>query len=340
MPASVCLIVNPSAGGGRAARVAPMAERALRGHGLEVRREDTIHLDHARELAAQAASAGETTVTVGGDGLIGACADQLRHTPEAPLGVIPGGRGNDLARVLGIPTGTEAAAAIIAAGHTRRVDLGFVEAAGDGGDAAGASARAGRAFVGIASAGFDSDANRIANEAPSWLGGLVYVYGALRALLAWRPTRVELELVLGPAPGAGDGREPVRERHSFLAFSVGAANSKAYGGGMLAAPDALLDDGQLEVVVLEHTSRLAFLTRILPKVFKGTHVSEPGVHVFRARELLLSADRPFTMYADGDPIAELPVRVRALAGAITMLVPAGPSAAFRAPSTPPRADGG
>jgi diacylglycerol kinase family enzyme len=170
--------------------------------------------------------------------------------------------------------------------------------------------------VGIASAGFDSDANRIANEAPARLGGLVYVYGALRALAAWRPARMELEL------------DPPGERHSFSAFSIGACNSKAYGGGMLAAPDALLDDGLLEVVVVESRSKLAFLTRILPKMFNGTHVHEPGVHVFRAHTLSLSADRPFTMYADGDPIAELPVRVRALKGAVTMLVPAEPSAAF------------
>jgi len=97
---------------------------------------------------------------------------------------------------------------------------------------------------------------------------------------------------------------------------------------MRAAPDALLDDGLLEVVVLESVSKLRFLTRILPKVFKGTHVREPGVHVFRAREIALSADRPFTMYADGDPIGELPLRVRALRGAITMIVPAQPGSAF------------
>ena len=290
--------------------MAPAAERALRERGLAVTRVDTRDLDHARLLAAQAAEAGQTSVTVGGDGLIGACADALRRHPGAILGVIPGGRGNDLARVLGIPNDAEGAAAIIAEGHLRRLDLGLVQGERE--------ESAGRAFVGIASAGFDSDANRIANEAPAWLGQLVYVYGALRALAAWRPTRLEIELSI-------DGR---REQRVFSAFSIGAANSKAYGGGMLAAPAALLDDGLLEVVVMENVSKLAFLTRILPKVFKGTHVNEPAVHVFRASELAVSADRPFTMYADGDPIAELPVRVRALTGAITMHVPAQPGAAF------------
>jgi YegS/Rv2252/BmrU family lipid kinase len=321
VPAPLCLIVNPAAGGGRAGRTAPEAERALRERGQEVRRADTRDLDHARELATEAAGRGETIVALGGDGLIGAIADALRHAPGAVLGVIAGGRGNDLARVLGIPEDPGQAAAVIAAGNTRPVDLGLVEGEppatlGPGTAGATGTASGGRAFVGIASAGFDSDANRIANEAPARLGGLVYVYGALRALAAWRPARMELEL------------DPPGERHSFSAFSIGACNSKAYGGGMLAAPDALLDDGLLEVVVVESRSKLAFLTRILPRMFNGTHVHEPGVHVFRAHTLSLSADRPFTMYADGDPIAELPVRVRALKGAVTMLVPAEPSAAF------------
>jgi YegS/Rv2252/BmrU family lipid kinase len=237
-------------------------------------------------------------------------ADTLRELPDAVLGVIPGGRGNDLARVLEIPDDVQAAAAIVADGHTRRVDLGLVE-----GQRPGAG---GQAFVGIASAGFDSDANRIANDAPAWLGGLVYVYGALRALAQWRPAHFEIEL------------DPPGERLGFSAFSVGAANSKAYGGGMRAAPDAMLDDGLLEVVILESVGKLTFLTKILPKVFSGTHVREPGVNVFRAHEITLSADRPFTMYADGDPIGELPVRVRALQGAITMLTPrvCGADAAF------------
>jgi len=312
VPAPVCLIVNPAAGGGRAARVAPVAERALRTHGLTLRRSDTRDLDHARELAAEAVALGETVVVLGGDGLIGAVADHLRTLPGALLGVIPGGRGNDLARVVGIPNDADAAAAIIAAGHARALGLGLVqELRLDGGEPT-----PGRAFVGIASAGFDSDANRIANEAPAWLGQLVYAYGALRALLFWRSARFELEL------------DPPGERRVYHGFSIGACNSKAYGGGMLAAPDALLDDGLLEVVLCEHMSKLAFLTRILPKIFKGTHIHEPGVHVFRARELELAADRPFTMYADGDPIGQLPVRVRALPAAVMLLTPAAGGSAF------------
>ena len=304
MPAPVRLIVNPAAGGGKAGRVASAVEQGLRAHGLSVRRVDTRDLAHARELGAQAAGRGETVVALSGDGLLGVLADTLRELPGAVLGVLPGGRGNDLARVLGIAEDPVAACATIAHGVAREIDLGLVSSADAGAGAPG------QAFVGIASVGFDSDANRIANEAPAWLGGLVYAYGALRALLSWKPARFEIEL------------DPPGERHTFTAYSVGAANSKAYGGGMRAAPAALLDDGLLEVVVVEDVSKLGFLTRILPKVFSGRHVHEPDVKVFRAQEISISCERAFTMYADGDPIGELPVRVRALPAAVTMLTPA------------------
>jgi YegS/Rv2252/BmrU family lipid kinase len=305
----VRLLVNPSAGGGRARKAAPGVERRLRELGLEVRREDTRDLEHARLLAREGAHAGETVAVLSGDGTIGAVADVLREIPGARLGVLPGGRGNDLARVLAISQDPIEACATIAQGVPRAMDVGEVNGR--------------RAFVGIASVGFDSDANRIANEAPPWLGNLVYVYGALRALIAWRPARFEIEL------------EPPGEHVSVTAYTVGAANSKAYGGGMRAAPDALLDDGLLDVVALQSVSKVAFVTKILPKVFRGKHVQEPGVRVWRAREISISADRPFQMYADGDPIGELQVRVRALPGAVTVLVPdsVAAGAAFGSPAS-------
>jgi YegS/Rv2252/BmrU family lipid kinase len=310
--APVYLIVNPSAGGGKAGRVAPEVERTLREHGLQVRRVDTRDLAHARTLAREGAHAGETVVALSGDGMIGVVADVLRDIPGAVLGVLPGGRGNDLARVLGVPRDPIEACAVIAHGVPRAMDLGEIS---------------GQAFVGIASAGFDSVANHIANEAPAWLGNLVYAYGALRALASFSPARFTIEL------------DPPGEQLRFTAYTVGAANSKTYGGGMRAAPGAMLDDGLLEVVVLENIGKLAFLTKILPRVFKGTHVELPSVHVFRATEVEISADRPFTMYADGDPIGELPVRVRAVPGAVSVLVPPGgraevDSSAFSSPALP------
>jgi YegS/Rv2252/BmrU family lipid kinase len=307
VPVPVCLIVNPSAGGGKARRLAPVAHEALVALGLEVRRVETRNLVHARELAVEAAQAGERVVSLSGDGLVGEIADVLREVPGSVLGLLPGGRGNDLARVLGIPDDIRAACSVVAAGHVREIDLGIVTKAG--------SETSPRAFVGIASAGFDSVANRIANEAPPWLGGMVYAYGALRALISWQPARFEIEL------------KPSGERHTFTGYSIAAANSRAYGGGMLAAPDAMLDDGLLEIVAIEQVSRLRFLAN-LPRVFKGTHIELPSVRVFRAAEVEISSEHPFQMYADGDPIGELPVRVSAQRGAVKMFVPADGSDAL------------
>jgi len=287
----VCIVVNPSAGGGRAGRALPDVRGEFDRLGIEHRIEQTRSLEHARELAVAATSAGEVTATLGGDGLISAVAGALKHS-SGVLGVLPGGRGSDFARVLGIPLDPVAACAVVAADVVRELDLGVVN---------------GRTFISIASCGFDSDANRIANETRLVRGNLVYAYGALRALAGWRPARFEVTL---------DDREP----KTLTGYTVAVANSGAYGGGMLMAPSASPDDGMLDVVMVEDLPKLRFL-RLLPTLFKGEHVRQRAVHVSRAREVVVTADRPFTMYADGDPIAELPATVGVLPGAVKVIVP-------------------
>jgi YegS/Rv2252/BmrU family lipid kinase len=285
------LIINPSAGGGRPARALPDVQAALRSHGLEHHVEETRSLEHARELATAAAANGEVAVAFGGDGLISAVAGALKHS-DGVVGMLPGGRGNDLCRVLGIPRGPAAACSVLASGVVRALDLGE---AGD------------RTFAGIASCGFDSVVNRIANETRVVRGSLVYAYGLLRALPSWRPARFEVTL------DGGDTRE-------FTGYSVAAANAKAFGGGMLLAPDASLTDGLLDVVMIEHMTRLRYL-RLAPTVFTGRHIRLRAVSVVRSREVHIEATRPFTLYADGEAIAELPVTIRALPGAVRMIVP-------------------
>ena len=285
------LIANPSAGGGRTGRALKGVEQTLTRLGLEHHTERTRSLEHAQELAAHAAAAGERAVAFGGDGLIGAIAGALRHT-DAVLGVLPGGRGNDFARALGIPLDPVAACEVLAQGAVREVDLGIVGS---------------RTFIGIASCGFDSDANRIANETRVVRGNLVYAYGAIRALVSWRPARFEVTI---------DGDPPRR----VTGYTIAAANSNSYGGGMLLAPEASLEDGMLDVVIVGDVSKLRFL-RLLPTVFKGTHTRQPTVQILRATEVQISADRPFTMFADGDPIAELPVAVGVIPSAVRVMAP-------------------
>jgi YegS/Rv2252/BmrU family lipid kinase len=271
--------------------VLPGVQAELHRLGLEHHVERTQGLEHARELARAAAAADETAVALGGDGLIGAVAGALGHCGGI-LGVLPGGRGNDFARVLGIPLDPIKACRVLTVGAVRKLDLG---AAGD------------KTFISIASCGFDSDANRIANETRLVRGNLVYSYGALRALIGWRPATFELRL---------DGGSPTR----VTGYTVAVANTGAYGAGMLVAPGASPYDGLLDVVIVEDVPKLRFL-RLLPTVFKGRHVGLPHVHIVQAREIRVSADRTFTMYADGDPLAELPVTITVLPGRVDVIVP-------------------
>jgi YegS/Rv2252/BmrU family lipid kinase len=284
------MLVNPSAGGGRAGAVLPELKRALRNQGLEYRLVMTTSLEHGCEEAREAASQGEIPVVVSGDGLIGQIGGALAGG-DVPLGVIPGGRGNDFARVVGIPTEVPAAVELLGAGTTRAVDVGEVN---------------GRRFLCIASCGFDSEANRIANKVRFVRGNLVYLYAALRALAAWMPAHFQLVL---------DG-----ERRDVTGYSVAAANSKAYGGGMYVAPDAELDDGKLDVVYVGDVGKLRYLAN-LPKVFKGSHTENDEVTVLRATEVEISADRPFAVYADGEHLADLPASIRVLPRALKVIAP-------------------
>jgi YegS/Rv2252/BmrU family lipid kinase len=286
------LLVNPAAAGGKAlAAVAPVRAELER-LGADFRVIETSSGEHAKKEARAAGEAGAITVAVGGDGLVGTLAGAICGT-DASLAIIPAGRGNDFARVLDIPTDPAAAARLAVEGEERLLDVGEVD---------------GKSFVGIASVGFDSDANRIANEAKLIRGNLVYAYAALRALVSWKPARFEVVV---------DG-----ERHELTGYSVAVANSKAYGGGMFVAPQAELDDGQLDVILTADTSKLRSL-RSLPKAFKGTHIDEPFVSCLKGAVVEVSADRPFTMYADGDPLADLPATVRVVPRALRVIVPRG-----------------
>jgi YegS/Rv2252/BmrU family lipid kinase len=285
------LLVNPSAAGGRILEQVSRIEAALASRGLEHRTVRTEGLEHGCAEARAAAGAGEIPVVMSGDGLIGQVGGALAGS-GATMGMIPAGRGNDLARVLGVPSDLEGAADVLAAGTVREIDVGEAN---------------GRRFLGIASCGFDSEANRIANQARWFRGNLVYAYAALRALAAWKPACFTLTI---------DG-----QRRRVSGYSVAAANSRAYGGGMFIAPDARLDDGLLDVVTTGKVGKLRFLAR-LPQVFKGTHVTNQEVAVHRGAEVRIEADRPFAVYADGDHLTDLPATVRILPRALRMIAPA------------------
>jgi diacylglycerol kinase family enzyme len=190
-----------------------------------------------------------------------------------------------------VPRDPAEAARIAVEGDERPIDVATVD---------------GVPYLGIASFGFDSDANRIANEARLVKGDAVYLYAALRALAAWKPARFEVSV---------DGAD-----HVFMGYSVAVGNSRSFGGGMLLLPHAELDDGTLDLLLVKEASKLAYL-RGLAKVFKGTHLDSPHAQVLKGEVIEVSSDRPFVIYADGDPIGATPAVMRVERRALRVIGP-------------------
>lgn len=301
------LVVNPTAGGGRGARRATEVTELLAARGARSRTVFPRDAAHAADEARAAFDRGDAAVAVGGDGMLRILAEEAAGRDDAVVGLVPAGRGNDFARFLGLPTAPGPAVDALVGGAEACVDTGLVR--GDDGVE--------RTFLSMVSVGFDAEANRIANEAPAALGGLVYVWGVLGALAGLRP----VPLRLTSPDGARD------ERVLLLAV----ANAGAYGGGMHMAPHASVGDGELDVVAVRHPGRhpdrcdlrdRLLLLRVLPRVFRGTHVRHPVVDVSRAGEVRVEAGGPLVAYADGDPVGVLPLTISVRPASLRLLVPA------------------
>lgn len=296
------LIVNPAAGRGRARQLLPAATGALDAAGVQFQVTESASLAHAAELAAAAAVAGSVVVAVGGDGMAGALAGTAARL-GCSFGIIPAGRGNDLARVLGIPAGPAAAAGLLAAGPTRQIDLIGVSVAGQP-----EAIVAGSVYLGVPSV-----AGEIANGTRWLRGSAVYPLAALRAVARWQPAAFSLHGVSG--------------QHEFAGYAVVIANSAYFGAGMKVAPPALIDDGQLDLVLMRHGPKLTFL-RALARIKDGSHVSLELISLDRETDVTLTVDRPMPVAADGETIsfaaplpAGTPVRVRVLPAALTVIAP-------------------
>jgi YegS/Rv2252/BmrU family lipid kinase len=281
------VVVSPVSGSGRARRAARAVLDVLIAQGRDPELVETSSGSHAEDLAA-GAEPQDLVVSVGGDGLHGRVA--AGAVPSGCLvAPIPGGRGNDLARALGVPSDPVAATHALAVAAERRIDVGQV---GD------------TVFLGVASVGFDTVANTIANET-TWLRGpLVYAWGGMRGLLATRRHAFRVTTDGATTQVAG--------------YNVAVGNSGRYGGGMRACPEASLDDGLLDVVTIGAVGR-AGLVPILLRAFPGSHVRDPGVQTRRATHVRIEADEPLVVFADGDPVGLLPVDVTTRPAALRVL---------------------
>jgi diacylglycerol kinase (ATP) len=292
VPRDLALIVNPGSGRGKAGRLIEPVRERLRAGGVETEVLISRSPEHATELARAAAARHETVVAVGGDGMVSFVANGVLGTGAA-LGIVPTGTGNDFAVGVGYARRRPLeACAILAAGAVRVVDVGRIEG--------------GRAFLCVASGGFDSEVNREANGIRWARGTAVYVIAVFKTLGRFRPAHFRVTL-------DGESRE-------FDGMFVAVGNARSYGGGMQITPGAVLDDGLFDVCMVHAIGRPTLLAQF-PRLFRGTHIRHPAIEMRRAREVRLEADREFFLYADGEEVGPLPAKLIVEERALTVIAP-------------------
>jgi len=299
MGSRIVVLVNPTSGRGRSAKLLPKVRQAIQTLGLDAEVRLSRSPEDPARVAAECAEAGvEILAAMGGDGMCGMVGAALVGTDTA-LGVIPTGTGNDFARFIGINRKKP----IDAVAGLADPDIRAIDAVGVSGG--GRRER----FINVAGAGFDSEVNETANNM-KWKaqGTAKYVAAVVGTLRRFQPAQFEVTV---------DG-----EQRSLSGMLIAVGNGESYGGGMRVAAGASLTDGLLEVCVVGGMSRGAFL-RAFPKVFRGTHVTHPKVTMLRGARIEIAADRPFDVYADGERSVPLPAVFQVLPGALKVAFPKG-----------------
>lgn len=293
------LIVNPTSGGGRGAKIAHQASLELQRRGCP---HEVLYSNSPTEpgvLAHQAVADGCTLVVgVGGDGLTHAVANSLVGTP-ATLGIIPAGRGNDIARGLGIPLRLTEACELIAqygappAQPVPRIDVGQAHE---------------RYFFSVALVGLAAEINRRSNLMGRFRFNAVYSILTVLSVFLSAPQMFTIRC---------DGHE--QRCYSWL---IAVGNSWSSGRGMQLVPGAQVDDGVLDACVAHGMGKWELLLRAFPRVFNGTHVYLTGIESLRGREMVIRSETPGDIYADGERLGPLPVTLRAIPQALSVIRPA------------------
>ena len=303
-PKRVVVAINPSASFGATRAVGPAVVQTLRAMGHEVTSlQEPDYESLLRTARAAVKSKPDGFVVVGGDGMVNLGANLVAGT-KVPLGIVPSGTGNDMARSLGLPfDNTEAAVDALgeALQHPPRIiDAGRISYLDE---ETGATAE--RWFACALSAGFDATVNERANLMRHPKGPSRYIIALAIELAKLKPYHYTLTL---------DGVEQTVD-----ANMVSIGNGVSLGGGMKITPDAELDDGLLDVMIVRPLSRINFV-RIFPSVFKGEHVRHPKVSILRAKEVRIAGDG-VVVYADGERIGRAPIDVHLVPGALRVLAP-------------------
>ncbi len=294
---ALAIIVNPISGrGGGPDRARDLLERAadlMLARGVEPQVFVTERPGHARELAAAAVRQGVGTVVAwGGDGTVNEVASAVAFS-RTRLGIVPSGSGNGLAGGLGLPSEPFAALSIALGTSSRAIDVAELD---------------GRLFVNIAGVGLDANiAGGFAEAGRTRRGFLTYARVTVEELARFRPASYRLLV---------DGRS-IDARPLLIAI----ANGRQYGNGAVIAPNAELDDGRLDVVVVANRSLLRALTQV-PRLFMGQADRVAGVDVHRVETVTISSDAPIRYHVDGEPgVGGRTIQVRVRPQSLQVMVP-------------------
>jgi diacylglycerol kinase (ATP) len=305
---SVILIVNPAAGGGRCAKLWPSWARRLEAAGISFSAYFTAKSEEATHLTRVALRNGaNTVVAVGGDGTANEVVNGFFDgaepiNPAARFGMLPLGTGDDLARTLGL-RGQSAIAALGPLGRTHLIDVGRVRFIAYGG---GTQCRY---FVNSGDLGIGGETAALAQcGAKVFRGFAGYLVAAIRAIVEHQPRSVSYSI---------DGAPPI----ATPIDTIFVTNGRYTGAGMLVAPSASIDDGELDVLVLRAVSKIDLLLRLLPAIYHGTHVKHPSVRHFRTRRICIETSEELLLQIDGEQPGMAPAEFVIVPGALRVAMP-------------------
>ncbi len=296
-------LVNPAAANGSTGRRWPEIAHQAAGVGLEGDALLSERRGHLGELAREAALDGaRLLVVVGGDGSINEVVNGLAGIESPPaVALIPRGTGGDLVRTFAIPNDIAAAARVALTGDTQSIDLGRVDyRSWDGSDGSAL-------FANVASAGMSGAIAQRANDTSKALGAKAsYLWATFAVFAKW--SAVETRLTVD-----GDSRDGPM-------FDVVVANGRYFGGGMKMCPEAVPDDGLLDVVTIGDVTKRD-LVMTMPKIYRGTHLPHPKAEALRGRVVTVETDEPVPVELDGEQPGTTPARFEVLPGALQLRVP-------------------
>jgi diacylglycerol kinase (ATP) len=296
----ILFVVNPTAGKGRSKRLWEQSMTKLREFGDFDVAYTTERGDATRLTQAAADKGYDRVAAVGGDGTVFEVVNGLVGRKTA-LAVVPGGTGNDYATALGLPRTVHDAAKLALLGQERPVDIGRISN--------------GVHFINVAGIGFDAEVVARVNAYPKYFGGTIpYLAGAIKTLWQYSPQPVEIII----------DDQPIRHQ-KILLLAIGLGPT--YGGGMQICPSAKVDDGLFELCV-GGDLKLFETLRLLPTIYKGTHVLHPKVAVLRGRHIQINSQIPVAMHADGELVGHLPAEFTILPRHLKVVTPEQKSNVF------------